>query len=122
MFYVKKSLGNHMNSIKTLLISRRLRGRRFRLPLRAQVLPYREAQTVLRRVGHFPYYLSYVVITVCKTISSVTIGTSSPHHTVIKYIICIYVLTYIPRTLYPRRDSRVILDIPSRYPCFTKIS
>jgi hypothetical protein len=29
--------------------------------------------------------------------------------------------TYIPLTLYPRRDSRSISDIPPRRPRFTKI-
>jgi hypothetical protein len=32
------------------------------------------------------------------------------------------VCTYISLTLYPRRDSRGISDIPPRYPRFTKIS
>jgi hypothetical protein len=31
-------------------------------------------------------------------------------------------LTYIPLTLYPRRDSRGISDIPPRHPRFTKIA
>jgi hypothetical protein len=33
-----------------------------------------------------------------------------------------YTNTYIPLTLYPRRGSRSILDIPPRNPRFTKIS
>jgi hypothetical protein len=32
-----------------------------------------------------------------------------------------YVHTYIPLTLYPRRGSRSISDIPPRHPRFTKI-
>jgi hypothetical protein len=33
-----------------------------------------------------------------------------------------YVYTYIPLTLYPRRGSRGISDIPPRHPRFTKIT
>jgi hypothetical protein len=34
----------------------------------------------------------------------------------------IYIHTHIPLTLYPRRGSRGISDIPPRLPRFTKIS
>jgi hypothetical protein len=37
-------------------------------------------------------------------------------------IYSIFFKSYIPLTLYPRRDSRGISDIPPRRPCFTKIA
>jgi hypothetical protein len=47
-------------------------------------------------------------------------------HEPVEYIIYLYLLvhihTYIPLTLYPRRGSRGISDIPPRPPRFTKIS
>jgi hypothetical protein len=39
-----------------------------------------------------------------------------------KRLIFIAIHTYIPLTLYPRRGSRGISDIPPRHPRFTKIS
>jgi hypothetical protein len=41
---------------------------------------------------------------------------------VIKRKVFMYIHTYIPLKLYPRRGSRGISDIPPRHPPFTKIS
>jgi hypothetical protein len=50
------------------------------------------------------------------TITTLCAAQSTSHQT----ILFKHTYTYIPLTLYPRRGSRGISDIPPRHPCFTK--
>jgi hypothetical protein len=63
--------------------------------------------------------MTFVIIYLIERVAEIDLLINCSIVFVIKIVI---VHTYIPLTLYPRRGSRGISNIPPRHPRFTKIS